>query len=82
MKKAIKYLVLSVLLIAAPIFLPTIFAQPHPNNPGIGGGTDGSGPIGGGAPIGGGFVIMLVLGTVYGSKKVFDSRKNFQPELG
>nr|MBC8487204.1 hypothetical protein [Bacteroidota bacterium] len=56
MKKAIKLLVVTAFLIAAPVFL---IAQnpPHPN----GGNPPGTGntPVGGGAPIDGGLSIML-----------------------
>ena len=72
MKKAIKLLVVTAFLIAAPVFL---MAQnpPHPN----GGSAPGSGntPVGGGAPIDGGLSIMLVLGAAYGLKKTFSFRK-------
>ncbi len=72
MKKVFKVLVVSAFLLAGPIFLS---AQPQPNDPGAGGGTVGSGPIGGAAPIGGGLIIMLTLGAAYGARKVYNIRK-------
>ncbi|MCD4736946.1 MAG: hypothetical protein K8R53_12955 [Bacteroidales bacterium] len=72
MKRAIRLLVVTAFLLAAPVFL---LAQtpPHPN----GGNAPGTGntPVGGGAPIDGGFTIMLVLGAAYGAKKVFKLKK-------
>ena len=71
MKKVFKVLVVSAFLLAGPIFLS---AQPQPASA-TGGGTSGSGPIGGAAPIGGGLIIMLTLGAAYGAKKVYNIRK-------
>ena len=48
---------------------------PPPNN---GNGTPNGGsntPVGGGAPIGSGLAVLLALGAIYGSKKVFDLNK-------
>ena len=68
MKKSIRILVISFILMAIPLFM---VAQnpPHPN----GGGAPGAGntPVGGGAPLGGGLIIMMVLGAAYGIKKTF-----------
>ena len=75
MKKMVKYLVLTVLLIAGPLFIGSVFSQPLPTDPTIGGGTAGSGPIGGCAPIGSGLIILMALGAGYGTKKIYDARK-------
>ena len=71
MKKAIKTLVLTASIMAAPMFL---MSQPLPYDTNIGGG-EGANPVGGGAPIGGGLIIMLALAAGYGTKKVYDARK-------
>lgn len=72
MKKAIRLLIVTAFLLAAPLFM---MAQtpPHPN----GGNVPGSGntPVGGAAPIDGGFTIMLVLGAAYGARKVYNLKK-------
>ena len=69
MKKLIRILVISFILMSIPLFM---LAQnpPHPN----GGGAPGAGntPVGGGAPIGGGLIIMLVLGAGYGTRKIYN----------
>jgi hypothetical protein len=66
MKKAMKSLLVAILFLSLPLIM-TAQTPPHPN----GGGGPGSGntPVGGGAPIGGGLIIMLVLGSVYATKK-------------
>jgi hypothetical protein len=72
MKKAIRFLIVTAFLLAAPVIM---MAQtpPHPN----GGNAPGSGntPVGGGSPIDGGFSIMLILGAAYGAKKVYKLKK-------
>jgi hypothetical protein len=72
MKKAIKIIVISAFFIASPLF---ILAQnpPHPNGGNAPGG--GNTPVGGGAPIDGGLSIMLILGAVYGTRKIYRMRK-------
>ena len=69
-----KYLSI-ILAILLQIFSFTSFAQvTEPEDPG-GGPELGDPPLGGGAPIGGGVIVLLLLGTVYGGKKVFDMTK-------
>jgi len=58
-------------LILVPIIL---ISQPHPYDPGIGGGTGGN-PVGGGAPLAGGLIILLSLGMGYAARKVYEIRK-------
>ncbi len=72
MKKSIRILVISVFLMAIPLFM-VAQTPPSPN----GGSTPGSGntPVGGGAPIGGGMLVLLGLGLAYGGKKVYDFKK-------
>ncbi len=66
MKKTIKK---SAVIALFAIFMSTIaFAQPPPLP---GHGDDENQP----APIGSGIVILLALGAAYGSKKVYDARK-------
>jgi len=73
MKKIIKSIFLVSFLICSPLFLNNIFADAPPD-PGGGPGT-GVTPVGGGSPVGGGLLIMLSLGAIYASKKVYDARK-------
>lgn len=78
MKKAIKTLFVTGFILTAPIFLSTAFGQPHPDNPGVGGGNGGPGapgPIGGGAPVGSGVIMLLTMAAGYGYKKIYDLRK-------
>ena len=35
----------------------------------------GDPPIGGGAPVGSGVIVLLTLGAIYGSKKVYEMKK-------
>jgi len=60
--------------IALALFAISINAQtpPEPNG-GNGAPAGGNTPVGGGAPIGSGIAVLLVLGTGYGLKKVYDS---------
>ncbi|MCD4789325.1 MAG: hypothetical protein K8R37_04935 [Bacteroidales bacterium] len=73
MKKIIRSVILLAFLFFSPIFLNNIFAD-CPPDPGGGPGS-GDPPVGGGSPVGGGLLIMISLGAIYGSKKVFDARK-------
>ena len=76
MKKFLKFFaVASVLMVISFVG----FAQPNPgggNDP-VGGDPIGGGP-GGGAPIGSGIVLLITMAAGYGSKKVYDARKEFQ----
>jgi hypothetical protein len=55
------------------VFLTTgLFADnPPPPNGGSNPNSNGNVPVGGGTPIGSGLGILLVLGAVYGGKKIF-----------
>jgi hypothetical protein len=72
MKKIIRHIVILVILVCLPAFLNNIYADQPPDP---GGGPGGGDPVGGGSPIAGGTFIMLILGLLYGTKKVFNSRK-------
>ncbi|MFC2101042.1 hypothetical protein ACFLRZ_04350 [Bacteroidota bacterium] len=73
MKRALKIFIISAFLILSPLVITHIFAQvpPPPPPDGSGGGT----PIGGTAPIGSGLIVMMVMGTAYGSKKIYNAFK-------
>ncbi|MBW6491495.1 MAG: hypothetical protein K0B15_09925 [Lentimicrobium sp.] len=72
MKKKILAFTLLFFLALAPSIM--IFAQPNPGS-GSGGGAVGGDPIAGGtAPIGGGMAILLVMGSLYAGKKVYNAR--------
>lgn len=75
MKKTFRILILTTFLVGLTLFGNILLAQPQPNEPNIGGGNFGSGPIGGGAPVGSGLIFLLVMSAAYGAKKVFDIRK-------
>ncbi len=72
MKKVLKTAVIAAFFLAAPLVM---LAQnpPHPNG-GVGPGA-GNTPVGGGAPIDGGLSVLLIMGVVYGSKKVYKAFK-------
>ena len=74
MKKTIKILVISALFFLAPIAL-LAQSPPHPNNGNVPGSGNGNTPVGGGAPIGSGLVMLMALGAAYGTKKVYNLRK-------
>lgn len=74
MKKAIRILLVSGMILSLPlIFNAQPPSPPHPN----GGNDPGSGnsTVGGGAPIDGGLTFMLVLGLAYGSRKIYRLKK-------
>ena len=73
MKKIIRSVILLAFLFFSPVFINNIFADAPPDPGGAPGGGDQ--PVGGGSPVGGGLLIMLSLGAIYGSKKVYDARK-------
>jgi hypothetical protein len=74
MKKAMKLLLVSSLILALPlIFKAQPPSPPHPNG---GAGPDGNNTVvGGGAPIDGGLSFLLLLGAAYGSRKIYRLKK-------
>ena len=63
-------------LILAGLFIMvsiSVFADTPPD-PGSGPGS-GDPPVGGGSPIGGGLITLLILGSFYGVKKVYNLKK-------
>ena len=72
MKKAIRTILVSGLLLAVPVIM---MAQtpPHPN----GGNVPGSGntPVGGAAPVGSGLIILPARAAGYRARKVYNARK-------
>jgi hypothetical protein len=74
MKKAIKFLLVSGLILALPLmFKGQPPSPPHPNG---GSGPDGGNTVVGGiAPIDGGLSILLLLGAAYGSRKIYRLKK-------
>jgi len=73
MKKVVKNIVATLVLVAFLMISGTVLADAPPDpggDPGTGGGT----PVGG-SPIGGGIAILLSLGAAYGSKKIYNLRK-------
>ena len=59
-------------IILSTVFVFVVFfSYAQPGGPPSGGGEGASNQVGGDAPIGGGIMILLVLGAVYGAKKVF-----------
>lgn len=71
--KKITYIKLVVTIIIFQLFTFTANAQmTAPEDPG--GEPGDETPIGGGAPLSEGTLILIILGAVYGSKKVFELR--------
>jgi hypothetical protein len=71
----IKYL----FAIVFTVFALNSFAQGGPGDPG--GDPEGGGdPLGGGAPVSGGTILLIALGTVYGSKKIIELKKAAKKE--
>jgi hypothetical protein len=67
--KSIQKLGLVIIFIISFSLIAFSQAPPPPN----GGNSPGGGntPLGGGAPVGGGVEVLLILGVLYGGKKVF-----------
>ena len=75
MKKSIKFLLFSVILLGCVTFAQSVVAQaPPPPPPTEKGSNDNKGP-GGGAPIDGGLVISLALVAGFGAWKTFNANK-------
>jgi hypothetical protein len=76
MKKNIRFIVLTVFMIAGTFIAQVSFSQPAlPPAPPTSGSNGGSNsPMGGAAPIDGGLVILLAAGMGYGAKKVYQTR--------
>lgn len=74
MKKAIKFLLITGLILALPIiFKGQPPSPPHPNG---GSGPDGDNTVvGGAAPVDGGLTFLLILGAAYGSRRVYRMKK-------
>jgi len=70
----LKKITLTILVITGLTFSLDVIAQaPPPPPPGHG---ETGNQTGGNAPIGGGLFILIGLGAAYGSKKLYDLRKN------
>ena len=72
MQKSIKKLLIAVILVMAPALL-TLADTPGPPPPGGDPGLGGT-PVG--APIDGGVSILLALGIGYGTRKIYQLKKN------
>ncbi len=66
MVKKILRLLVAVFIFCLLSFLSFADQPPDPGGGGPGGGT----PVGGSSPIGGGLIITLVLGVIYGTRKM------------
>lgn len=77
MKKFITIIIISSLLLFLNGTLKAQTISPAPPLPPTAGGASGTNNVtaGGGAPVGGGLFILLGLGAAYGTKKVYDFRK-------
>ncbi len=80
MKKTRNIISIIAIIAVASISLVNAQAPPPPNNNSGGGSSHapdgGNTPVGGSAPIGSGVVLLIALGSAYGSKKVYDFRKH------
>jgi hypothetical protein len=68
MKKFIKLIALLLIFTIFPVLL-SAQNPPHPNGGNAPGG--GNTPVGGGAPIDGGFLVMMALGSLYATRRVY-----------
>ena len=74
MKKAIKLLLVTGIILALPLmFKGQPPSPPHPNG-GSGAGS-GNSTVGGAAPVDGGLSILLLLGAAYGSRRIYRLKK-------
>ena len=73
----------SILLIAIVTLSLNSIAQGPPSPPGGANGSENydSSRNGGGAPIGGGVLILIVLGAVYGGRKIYQLNKEGEETL-
>ena len=69
-----KYILSIFIALTLVLWTGTAFSQSVPPPPSSHGVSGNQAP-GGGAPIGGGLFILLGLGAAYGSKKLYDNRK-------
>jgi len=69
-------LVVTILVVLFFITNPLAAQSTHPGDPGGDPQIGGDPPLGGGAPIGSGTVILMVLGTAYGTRKVYRINKS------
>jgi len=74
MKKGLKLLLISGLIMTLPLL--SLSQPPEPPHPNGGAGPDsGNTQVGGAAPIDGGLGILLLLGAAYGSRKIYRMKK-------
>ena len=78
MKKTIRNIIITALLIVSPMLISNLLAQGDPPLPGGNPYGQPGGPVGGvggGAPIDGGLSIFLALGAAYGLRKTYQLKK-------
>ena len=75
MKKTIRNIIITALLIISPMLISNLLAQGDPPLPGGNPYGQPGGPVGGAAPIDGGLSIFLALGAAYGLRKTYQSKK-------
>ena len=76
MKKTIRNIIITALLIVSPMLISSLLAQGDPPLPGGNPYGGIGGPVGGGgAPIDGGLSIFLVLGATYSLRKTYQLKK-------
>lgn len=73
MKKVIKSIFVSALILIPAITNYILADPPSPPGPGGSPSTHGGTPVG--APIDNGIFILLILGVIYGAYKIYESRK-------
>jgi hypothetical protein len=76
MKRTFRIIIISILLVAAPLLM-TAQTPPHPNggnSPGA-----GNGPVGGGAPIGNGLAILVAMRAAYSARKFYQLHGKVSP---
>ncbi len=70
--KKLKLIMFFILLFISPF---TSIASDNPPDPGGNPQTGGDTPLGGGAPVGSGFFMLLGLAAAYGSRKLYNLKK-------
>ncbi|NOX85321.1 MAG: hypothetical protein GXO86_05060 [Chlorobi bacterium] len=73
--KYIKYLFIILFQFFALVSIGQMLEPDDPGNDPV-----GEDPLGGGAPVSGGTALLILLGTVYGAKKVYELKKEDLPE--
>jgi len=73
MKRKIRHIIFGLILILSPIFINSVYADEPPPPPPHG--TGGDWQPGGSAPIGNGTLLLVLMGTAYGIRRLYTNRR-------